>query len=355
MSGDVAIIGMGMMTPLGLNAEQTAASVRAGLSAFEESAMMDKAVEPFVIASLPDDVLADLSSELAQEAALTYREARMLRLAQPAIEQALEPLGDVSQDVPVYLGFPEMETQIKFGAEKMLERLSKQCNDRFDLTKSKGYALGRAAGLIAVHAAFEALQSGSEKAVLVGGIDTYIDPYVLATLDMEKRVNSEQTMDGFTPGEGAAFLLMTTVDYARSQGYEIAGLIQGSATGEEPGHMYSEEPYKGEGLANTFKMLFVDTGDSPEKIPTVFSSMNGENHFAKEWGVSYIRNQDRIESEFRIEHPADCIGDTGAACGPIMIGLAMIGLQSEFLQGPVLVYASSDHASRAACIVSIER
>jgi len=84
----------------------------------------------------------------------------------------------------------------------------------------------------------------------------------------------------------------------------------------------------------------------------VFSSMNGENHFAKEWGVSYLRSHERFEEEYRIEHPADCFGDTGAACGPIMIGLALAGFHNEYLNAPALVYASSDHASRAACIVS---
>ena len=54
--------------------------------------------------------------------------------------------------------------------------------------------------------------------------------------------------------------------------------------------------------------------------------MNGENYFAKEWGVSYIRNRSRFDADHGMHHPADCFGDTGAACGPLMVGLAALGI-----------------------------
>ena len=50
-----------------------------------------------------------------------------------------------------------------------------------------------------------------------------------------------------------------------------------------------------------------------EAIGQVYSSMNGENYFAKEFGVMIIRNRDTIAVDFDVLHPADCFGDIGAA------------------------------------------
>ncbi len=345
-----AIIGIGMITPLGLSAEQTAASIHAGLSAFDESSIMDAAFDPIVLASLPDDVLGNMNPELAKEEFLTQRESRLLRLAAQAIESALAPLSDPGVMPSLYIGLPTMNGQIAFDPDRFLRRLHIQSGEAFDVSRSSVTARGRASGLNAVHDAVVAIAQGKEEIVLAGGADTFIDLYTLATMDHEKRISSDRSMDGFIPGEGAAFLLLAAEDHIGS-GAQVLGRILSTSTGEEPGHMYSDEPYKGEGLSGTLAKLFEQLGDLGTPIPTVFSSMNGESHFGKEWGVSYIRFSDKIENDYRIEHPADCIGDTGAACGPIMIGLALAGFNNDYLNNPALVYASSDRESRAACVV----
>ena len=80
--------------------------------------------------------------------------------------------------------------------------------------------------------------------------------------------------------------------------------------------------------------------------------MNGENHWAKEWGVSFIRNSAAFDPDHGFHHPADCYGDTGAACGPLMVGLAALGIRNGKQGGPTLVYGSSDRGERAALTVS---
>jgi 3-oxoacyl-[acyl-carrier-protein] synthase-1 len=89
---------------------------------------------------------------------------------------------------------------------------------------------------------------------------------------------------------------------------------------------------------------------SMEKIRTIYSGMNGESHWVKEWGVSQIRFAEKFEKGFRFEHPADCYGDIGAASGPVMIGLGLTGIRKKYISGPVLVYTSSDRGDRAAAI-----
>jgi 3-oxoacyl-[acyl-carrier-protein] synthase-1 len=80
--------------------------------------------------------------------------------------------------------------------------------------------------------------------------------------------------------------------------------------------------------------------------------MNGESHWAKEWGVAFIRNRDRFVESHGMHHPADCHGDTGAAAGLIMVGLAALGIQEGYRSSPSLVYASSDQGERAVVLVN---
>ena len=84
---------------------------------------------------------------------------------------------------------------------------------------------------------------------------------------------------------------------------------------------------------------------------SVYSSLNGESFWAKEWGVASLRFHSRFEKALRVEHPVECFGDPGAALGPLMVGLAAIGLTRGYRKGPCLVYCSSDREERAAVLV----
>ena len=57
--------------------------------------------------------------------------------------------------------------------------------------------------------------------------------------------------------------------------------------------------------------------------------------------------QAAIDPEYAIHHPADCLGDTGAASGIILTGLAAMGLQHGYRRSPCLVVCSSDFGERA--------
>ena len=46
----------GVVTPVGLTLEETAASVRAGISAYEESSIYNKRFNPMTMALLPESI-----------------------------------------------------------------------------------------------------------------------------------------------------------------------------------------------------------------------------------------------------------------------------------------------------------
>jgi 3-oxoacyl-[acyl-carrier-protein] synthase-1 len=255
------------------------------------------------------------------------------------------------QHVSVLLGTPEAwPGRADPAGEKFLDHLAVQSKVAFDLSHSRMFPVGRAAGLYALQEAIEQLKTGQAEQIVVGGVDTYLDLYLLGTLDMEGRVLAEGVMDGFVPGEGAGFLLLSRGTNSIPRKTPLA-IVLGVATGVEKGHRYSEEVYRGDGLASTIQRLFGSVPQKKEKVRTIYAGFNGENFWAKEWGVAYIRSQDNFETDFRVEHPADCFGDPGAALGPLAVGLAAIGMQRGYLKGPSLVWCSSDREERAATVV----
>ena len=95
-------------------------------------------------------------------------------------------------------------------------------------------------------------------------------------------------------------------------------------------------------------------GTSP-KVRTVYAGLNGESLGAKEWGVALRRNAKYFDEALAIFHPAECIGDAGAALGPIMVACAAIGLGRGYRKGPCLVWATSDGPARAAVLLDVVR
>ena len=352
MSGQGALIlAVGMMTSIGIGATQTAASVRAGISRFKETSIYDKRFQPFVMATIPDDQLPPIESSLETVVGLTSRQARMLRLAAPAIQEVLGGIQNPEQ-IPVFIGTPEpLAGRPDPAGVSFLEHLSVQSNIKFNIKQSRMFPTGRASGILALREGLEYLKAGKSRLVIVGGVDTYLDLYLLGTLDMEERILAQGVMDGFVPGEGAGFMLLGAPEQMKQTDLKGIARIGAVGNGCEKGHRYSQEVYRGDGLAEAFQALFASAPASCGKIRTVFAGLNGENYGAKEWGVAYMRSKERFEEDFKLQHPVDCFGDTGAALGPLMICLAAIGIHKGYVNAPCLVWCSSDREDRAAAII----
>ncbi|HYN78854.1 MAG TPA: beta-ketoacyl synthase N-terminal-like domain-containing protein, partial [Lamprocystis sp. (in: g-proteobacteria)] len=242
----VVIAAAGAVSPIGLSLAETATSARARLARLHEIEWRDRRFEPFIAGTVPDAGLPELVPELAASH-LQYREARMLRLAQVAIEEALAGLPADTGPVPLLLGLPEQHTTRPINPGQFLKHLVTQTGARIVVGRSVAVAKGRAAGLIAIKQAAARLGSGECEFALVGGVDSLVDLYVLGTLDLQGRVRNAVNSDGFSPAEGAAFLLLCTPETARTRGLNARVSILGCAFGREPGHLYADAPYLGEG------------------------------------------------------------------------------------------------------------
>lgn len=78
--------------------------VKTGLSAYAETNRLNGKFDHIKMALVPDEALPPLIPELQDTIGITARQARMLRLATPALNEVLQ---DYTKPVPLYLAGPE--------------------------------------------------------------------------------------------------------------------------------------------------------------------------------------------------------------------------------------------------------
>lgn len=342
---DVVLVGCGMMTPVGLSAREVAASARSRIQRLGEIEARDGRFRRYVVGSVPDDALPDPDPA---DALLPTRLGRMIRLADAPLEETLKALPKSSGPVPLFLGLPELATTVPIDGADLLGRLARKAPIAAE--QSEVFAEGRSAAVVALGAAVERLGRGKVPFCVVGGLDSQVDLYIMATLDMHGRVRHAANPDGFAPSEGAAFLLLSTEIEAQRHKLKPLARVVATARGFEKGHLHAEEPYRGDGLAETFTAAF-EAADGLAPIQCVYASFNGERYWAKEFGVAMIRNRARFLADHQMEHPAECFGDLGAAHGATLLALASMAVAGGYRSPPALVYSSSDYGTRAVALL----
>lgn len=344
------VAGSGMITPVGANTVMTAAAVRAGVSAFQSTDFYLNDEYRIRMARVPREALNDSLNVEELPETLGNRQIRLLQLAALALRQ-LQPQLPQKLVPPLFLAGPE---QLIEGDQpinrQFLELLVKETGVNLNLATSRVVSSGRAGGLSVVDLAFRFLAASDQPSVIVGGVDTFYDGHMLQLLHANDRLLAGGNADGFIPGEAAAFLLLSRDKIPfRDTGQPVCLCEPGLAS--EPGHRFSKEPYRGDGLAQALAAALENAQTA--KIKTLFSSMNGESFFAKEHGVAIVRNRPLLEEDIKIDHPADCFGDLGAAFAPVTLGMLAVYLTGRKLASPSVLCCSSDREARAAMVVHV--
>jgi 3-oxoacyl-[acyl-carrier-protein] synthase-1 len=346
MTPRIFVAAVGMLTPVGFDSVSTAAAVRAGMSAYEDSSQYNKRFHQMRMALAPEDALPPLNPELESVMGMSARQSRMLRLATPALQEAMGKV-PLKEPPPLFLALPESipEYSSTIGTS-FLDHLIVQTGVAIDRKSSRIIATGRAGGLDVIDLVFKYFNASGKDVALVGGVDTYLDPLLLGVLDSENRVLADNIPDGFAPGEAAGFLLLVSERVVAKLPFKVKAALYSPGLANEKGHRFSEEPYRGEGLAEAFNKAIMNSNGAP--ISSIYASLNGENFGAKELGLASMRNKNAFITQVKVEHPADCFGDVGAAFGPILIGLTSFNPPGNYLG-----YCSSDQQSRAAIVTTI--
>jgi 3-oxoacyl-[acyl-carrier-protein] synthase I len=337
-----------VLCAIGNGTEQVWASARAGIARIGNSHVMDRHFDPIQMGLVPEDALPPLDEDL-DKLPLPSRARRMLRLAAPSLKAVCSGL---TSPVPLILAMPALAPETGGWVRHVPAYLQKLTGAAIDRDRSVVLPFGRAAGLLALERALQMLASGEQDSVVVGGVDTFLDLRLLSELDSEGRILGPRVMDGFIPGEGAAFFVLSSTPPAAAA--EPTVVVHGAASAMDPGHRYGDAPAKGEGLALALAQLRQRMSPLPGPVATTFAGFNGESFDAKMWGVAFLRNKDLFTPTMVIEHPADKFGDAGAAMGAILVALAAESLITGTRHGPALVWAASDREPRGCAVLSME-
>jgi 3-oxoacyl-[acyl-carrier-protein] synthase I len=344
------LVASSVLCAAGRGTDQLWASVRAGLARIGSSRVMDRDFEAIRMGLVPEDALEPQLPPELDALPLPVRARRMLRLAGPALRTLAESAG--SAPARLYLGLPQLAMSEAHWLRAFALQLGKLAGLPIDAPNSRVVPSGRASALTALELGLAALEKDPSRPVIVGAVDTFMDLKLLATLEAEGRILRSGVTDGFIPGEGAAFVVLSGTPAEPASGVTIT--VEAAASAVDPGHRTGKEPARGEGLAQAIEVLRSRLA-AVEPVGVTFAGLNGESFDARAWGVAQVRHADFFAPGLLLEHPADCFGDTGAATGAILLSLAAKALAAGHRPGPALVWAASDGESRACALLSVSK
>jgi 3-oxoacyl-[acyl-carrier-protein] synthase-1 len=279
---------------------------------------------------------------------------RWTRLATAAVRDMIPQSGLSAKELSramLYLGLPNLEER-RLPADvgtTLGGRVGEWLGDEGLGARARVYPLGNAAAVVALQHAIGDLQSGSVELAFVGGVDSLLELDSLDRLLEGRRLKTDDNIDGLVPGEAAAFLLLEKVEHAVARGASILATVEAPATAQEPQTIWGNEPTDGSGLSAAVAATLSQLSDGGRHTGLIICDLNGETYRAKEFANTVPRVLSTIETPWQLWHPADCIGDTGAAGTLVGSCIAAHAFSADNTEADgALAWASSDDGLRGS-------
>lgn len=341
--------GMGMVNAIGGSVSMVSAAAGAGINRYTLSRFVDDGGNPIRLAPVPDEVFDHPGWALDEGDFHSEPQDHAIKMALHALGQVAEQ-GAFPKQAPLILAMNEPELCADcLPLDKFNANLALSGHDWLLPELLRSLHTGRAAGLEAVAFGYDYLAEAYPQGMVIGASDSPNNYTRLRIPEQQNRLLTLGPNDGYAPGEGAAFVVLTA-DPARAleENGQII-LVHPPGLAWEAGHWFCDEPYRGEGLDVAFKAALA--GYKGPAIHSIYSSMNGERYWAKEYGVAMTRNRDRLGDDVQLVHPAEHFGDLGSAAAPSLLALAAFDLLKSAKAQSHMVYSSSDAGLRGALIV----
>jgi 3-oxoacyl-[acyl-carrier-protein] synthase-1 len=118
----------------------------------------------------------------------------------------------------------------------------------------------------------------------------------------------------------------------------------------------SAEPLRADGLTKAIEDALAAAGVSLGDLDYRITDIAGEQYQFKEAALGLSRLLRARKQEFDIWHPADCIGEVGAASLPCMLGVALYAANKGYAPGPrPLAHLGNDDGKRAGLVLTAQR
>ena len=211
------------------------------------------------------------------------------------------------------------------------------------------FCVGRVGAAFALRRARELFASGVD-ACIVAGVDTLLTAATLAHFDGQDRLLAGTNSDGFFPGEAASAALLFP-SRRRRAGLHVLGI----GIGTEPSATDPETPLRADGMTNAVRAALGEAALGYESVDYRMADVSGEQQRFKELALTLGRTMRVRKPDLDLQHPSDCIGETGAGIGPAMLAVAAnFGAKRCAPGRGVLMHLSNDDAHRAALLCRYE-
>jgi len=206
---------------------------------------------------------------------------------------------------------------------------------------------GRASVLQAVRTAAAAFEQNLVDVAIIGAADSWVTPRALSGLRASGKLAEFPRRTGTMPGEAAGLVALEPPQRAADRGARSYAHICASAGRIET--VKWGEPNNAIALSQSIQS--VASGVNQPKA-VVISDLNGERYRALEW----VMAQSKAMWYYRTMvhwNPANCIGDTGAASGAVMLAWAAWALRKGYTGvEKILVWGASDEGAREALMLN---
>ncbi|WP_187345056.1 hypothetical protein [Cystobacter ferrugineus] len=217
---------------------------------------------------------------------------------------------------------------------------------------ARSLALGHCGLAVAFHQAEAMLSSRTVDRVLVLAADSYVDSESLAWLSSRHRLKSPQRHVGLMPGEAGAAILVERPTVARRRNAPTHVHIEAVALGTlpKPGATLAQ---LGRAFAQaTQQVLAASTSTKPFQ-GDLFVDLNGEEWKAQAWGHAQVLLTDHVDfPRCRVLHPAESLGETGAAGAPVSLAMAAWAFFRGHATGESALVCSLSDAGQVASVLS---
>lgn len=336
----LAIVGSGMVTGVGLSAAASCAAIRCAINDFQETKFIDEGGEWIIGSSVP----------LEQ----SWRGiTKLTKILASALKECASSDPDLTLDqVPILLCLAEenrpghlydLNNQVYFGAEKELGM-------RFH-EKSVILNQGRVGVAIALKHARQLIYEQKFPAVIIAGVDSLVNAQALTAFEEQERLLTSKNSNGFIPGEAAAAILVRMPKTELDPQLVCIGL----GFGIEKARIDSDLPLRADGLVDAFNEAFGEAGCNIADLDYRIADISGEQYWFKETALALGRTLRIHKDGFELWHPADSIGETGAAIGPVIFSVAMAATRKAYAPGTnILCHFASDDGKRAAVVLTYQ-
>ncbi|HEX5416939.1 MAG TPA: beta-ketoacyl-ACP synthase II [Chloroflexota bacterium] len=297
MAARVAITGLGLVTPLGLDVPTTWSALVEGRSGVGPISRWD--------ASGLDTRIAGEIKGFDPNRYFDRKEARRLdRFSQLAIAASREALDDAGWEIGpenagrigviIGTGIGGIETlaqQFQVFFERGPGRLSPFLTTMMPANMAAGHvsiyfgargptfciASACASGAHAVGEAAELIRCGRATAMLAGGADASVIPIVVGAFNAAHALSTrndeperasrpfDRDRDGFVPAEAGGILLLENLEHARARGATVHAEIVGYGATADASHV-TAPPEGGTGAAEAMRIALADAGLAPADI-----------------------------------------------------------------------------------------